>query len=867
MVRVYKRTYRHVRKGKNFNPYTSYSQENLDKAIAEIMSGATTLTNAAKTYNIPKSTLSRKRRGLKNSQKKAGHPTLFTSAEEKSFIASIKILSDWGFPFDCLDLRVFAQKYLNKMGKIISSLKDNMPGVDWAKNFLIRHNNEISNQLAENISTDRAKLTEEVLDSFFENYKITIEGVSPDCIINYDETNLTDDPGNKKYIYKRGTKYPERVINSSKSAISLMFSGTADGTLLPVYIVYKAEHIWDSWIEGGPDKTRYNRSRSGWFDGVCFEDWFNKIIVPYAKKKSERIVIIGDNLSSHFSETILTVCEKFNISFICLPPKSTHILQPLDVAFYAPLKHYWRQILTEWKKREGRKHKTLIKPAFPRLLNQLVNKLMDQEVGSKKIKAGFEKCGLYPVNVDRPKSRLPQTRNIPEEEVKNATSDVIINMLQEMRGVTAPTEVIARRKRCDVAPGKSITADDLRKNPTNLTKGKINRKQSKRDVSDMIAENSDSLMSDIAEENFDRESDVAEVIEFFEPKPSTSTGFISEPKSSTSTGFFTSKPKLSTSSGKLININKLTQRETRPTVREKKNRVGFNSAETDKDAEALRQVRELSIKAAYSERKKRKRSWDSISTTSVSDLMSEHNDSDIIGVMSDRDDDFHCNVLAEETYPPKRNKGKGKGKKTVLKDIHVSTENEDKENLSKNISNIRIVQNIADEEDTSLIEKIDIVDDVDLVSVKTTIEPIEVVTEQNDDRDKKPDTTEKFTNDDTENLDKRSLPNDIDDNIEKNQINVLTNYVVNDKVLVRYYQKKTWKYYIGFVENIEHNNCYKINFLKTIKKPNLKFIITKKIDRDVVPAISIVKNVEIIQNDKQSQESNLSDESDTVYFC
>lgn len=92
---------------------------------------------------------------------------------------------------------------------------------------------------------------------------------------------------------------------------------------------------------------------------TCFEDWFITVIVPYSKTKPGRKILIGDNLSSQFSEDILKTCADLDILFICLPPKSTHILQRLDVAFYAPLKHYWRLVLTEWKKLEGRKHKTL----------------------------------------------------------------------------------------------------------------------------------------------------------------------------------------------------------------------------------------------------------------------------------------------------------------------------------------------------------------------------------------------------------------------------------------------------------------------------------------------------------------------------
>lgn len=64
-------------------------------------------------------------------------------------------------------------------------------------------------------------------------------------------------------IVRRGCKYPERIMNSTKSSTSIMFACTASGKLLPPYVVYKAKHIYDAWTEGGPSNTRYNRTESG----------------------------------------------------------------------------------------------------------------------------------------------------------------------------------------------------------------------------------------------------------------------------------------------------------------------------------------------------------------------------------------------------------------------------------------------------------------------------------------------------------------------------------------------------------------------------------------------------------------------------
>jgi len=149
---------------------------------------------------------------------------------------------------------------------------------------------------------------------------------------------------------KRGMKYPERIINSTKLATSLMFCGSASGEILPPYVVYKAEALWSTRTENGPPGARYNRSKSSWFDALSFKDWFMMSLLPRLKKLDGKKIVIGDNLSSHINVAVLEACTKFNIAFIALPPNSTHLTQPLDVAYFRPRKTAWRRILTHWKK-------------------------------------------------------------------------------------------------------------------------------------------------------------------------------------------------------------------------------------------------------------------------------------------------------------------------------------------------------------------------------------------------------------------------------------------------------------------------------------------------------------------------------------
>ncbi|CAI6372078.1 unnamed protein product [Macrosiphum euphorbiae] len=190
-----------------------------------------------------------------------------------------------------------------------------MPGRDWADSFLTRHKNILAVRMCQNIKRSRAGVTRSKINSYFDNLTNSLDGVSPTNILNYDETNLTDDPDRRKIITKRGTKYPERVMNNSKTSNSVMFAGTADGILFPPFTVYKAKTISDSWRLGGPKGSRYASSQFGWFDSYSFDDWIKIISIPYLKNLPGRKILIGDNLSSHISMESIKAFKEHNISF------------------------------------------------------------------------------------------------------------------------------------------------------------------------------------------------------------------------------------------------------------------------------------------------------------------------------------------------------------------------------------------------------------------------------------------------------------------------------------------------------------------------------------------------------------------------
>lgn len=62
------------------------------------------------------------------------------------------------------------------------------------------------------------------IKQYLNKLSTTVEEVDADVIINYDETNMTDDPGRKKVILHHGVKYADYIKDTSKSSTSVMFS-------------------------------------------------------------------------------------------------------------------------------------------------------------------------------------------------------------------------------------------------------------------------------------------------------------------------------------------------------------------------------------------------------------------------------------------------------------------------------------------------------------------------------------------------------------------------------------------------------------------------------------------------------------------
>ena len=121
-------------------------------------------------------------------------------------------------------------------------------------------------------------------------------------------------------------------------------------------------------------------------------------------------------------------CNDHGIILIAFFPNATHILQPMDVSVFRPLKSAWKKTVLEFKvENNGKKLK---RENFAPLL-QIT---LDKTLTSGMFVNGFRKCGIYPFDADSVDySRL--LRNVqPEEKFQNPETIKHINFIENKLG-------------------------------------------------------------------------------------------------------------------------------------------------------------------------------------------------------------------------------------------------------------------------------------------------------------------------------------------------------------------------------------------------------------------------------------------------
>ena len=140
--------------------------------------------------------------------------------------------------------------------------------------------------------------------------------VKPENLYNYDETCFVNDTGKQWVVVRRGRRRVENVSNDSKQSFSVMWCGSASGRLLPPMVVYNAKNVYENWTHGPPGSL-FASTTSGWFDSGSFQTWFTELFLPNVEGSDGPVVLLGDNLSSHFSADLVRLAKEKNVFLLC----------------------------------------------------------------------------------------------------------------------------------------------------------------------------------------------------------------------------------------------------------------------------------------------------------------------------------------------------------------------------------------------------------------------------------------------------------------------------------------------------------------------------------------------------------------------
>lgn len=478
MVRKYKRK-------SNSRNYPSKAV--MKQAVEEVRSGMA-LKTASKTFNIPRTTLRRKIVG--NEVRSVGGQTIFTRDQEALFCDRLLYLSERGFPYTVEEVRELAYVYAKtlrrrqKLNKTYPATWDNdkKASEDWWLSFKGRHP-DVSLRMAQHLSCARAEAFNEVrVHNFFKDLSATYDrcgSVFPDLIYNCDETGLSSVPNSsKRVVARKGQKTVQKVSVGERGTLTTLLPCiNAAGDVLPPFIIFKGSDLPST--SDYPANTKLCASKSGYVDRDLFLLFLKHFQQFRFKQPGLKAVLIFDGHRSHVSIEAIDFAMDNDIELVCIPPHSSHRLQPLDTHFNKSLKTKWSNEIHIFLK--STEKVVLTKYEFHNPFGATW-KYMAAQRGL--IVDSFQHCGIYPLK-DLSKtisfSKATVFHDLEDRETRNDAGPSTSLQTTVRRLMTSPQKTMNARHH---SPHHAqITCPDTAKSPLEKARVKPSRPSKRRKLS------------------------------------------------------------------------------------------------------------------------------------------------------------------------------------------------------------------------------------------------------------------------------------------------------------------------------------------------------------------------------------------------
>ena len=304
------------------------------------------LRKAAAACKAPYSTVQARMAGRKSRDISHEWRQSLSNAEENTFLRWITRLTRTGYPASPkLAIEMAEEIRRGRIQLSGQSIIIARPiGYSWLERFKMRHP-EINSIWTRQLDSARFNAVnyEGVRRWFDAVSELMIEHQYPaHHIYNMDESGFAiGDSQTSRALINIREQSSWKVIAGRQEWITAIECINAAGDAIPPLIIFKAKYTNTAWIPARtPPTWRFSTSNSGWTSDSHGYEWITTVFEPSTRPEdpSARRLLIMDGHSSHITANLIAFCMQSSIDLLILPSHCSHVLQPLDISMFAPLK-------------------------------------------------------------------------------------------------------------------------------------------------------------------------------------------------------------------------------------------------------------------------------------------------------------------------------------------------------------------------------------------------------------------------------------------------------------------------------------------------------------------------------------------------
>lgn len=342
---------------------------------------------AAIVYKVSRRSIDRRRVGKQSTRDTHPKSANLQKTEERALVQYIRKLDNQGFAptLHCVE----------DMANQLRAARDAKPvGPRWASNFVKREPG-LKSRMTRQRDRQRVFCSDPgVIRPWFDlvqNVKAKY-GIQDEDTYNFDETGFTMGVANRVKVVTASERRTEPigVQQGDREWVTFIAAINAIGWAIAPYFIFKAKNHDASWYPDLKPQWRIGVSDNGWTTNNIGVAWLRHFLEQIkGRRVGSYVLLIIDGHESHKSLAFQDLCEENKIITLCMPPHSSHILQPLDVGCFAPLKRaYSKEIRVLALDHIGRIDKKAFIATF--------SKVFEKAFSKTNIVSSFRATGLVP---------------------------------------------------------------------------------------------------------------------------------------------------------------------------------------------------------------------------------------------------------------------------------------------------------------------------------------------------------------------------------------------------------------------------------------------------------------------------------------